>query len=121
MKTLVIQSDSPDSDRKAAFTIMEECRKNPDLKKITWFSNISKLVTGLENRFDQVEAMLKGREEQFKMATQAALKAAERVRVLEANYNSLNRDLEDVTKWIREQKKSNRKETAKSAKEAKDE
>lgn len=109
MKTLVIKSESKDEDMKAAFTIMEECNKDPNLKKIVWYSNIAQLVGVLENRFDEVDAVLKKREVDFAKATQAAIKATDRVRNAEIECHNLKQAVNEIESWMKAQIKVDKK------------
>jgi len=117
MKTLFVQSTTPEADQKAAFTIMDQCSDDPSLKKVIWYSNIANLVSILEKRFDEVATLLRAREAEFARATQAALKSADRVMTLEVNYKSLEKDVDESKAWINAQERASKKAAQKDKKE----
>lgn len=105
MKNLVIMSDTPEEDKLAAFEIVRQCEEEPLLKKITWYSNISTLVSVLENRFNKMEEMLKLREKDFERAIRSASKASDRVSSIESDIRHLQTKIEEIDTCLKNDKK----------------
>ena len=110
MKTMVIRSESPQEDRQAAFTIMQECKKGSRVAKIVWYSDIAKLVALLEKRLDKADATLRQREIEFTKATEACLKAIDRVRNVEIDSMNYKAAINEIETWMKAKIQSEKKE-----------
>lgn len=55
VRTLIISSETPEEDARAAFAIVKEIEGDAKLEKIVWYSNIGKTLTTISERVTRLE------------------------------------------------------------------